>query len=62
LWKEIAVAYFKIIPQDFPEAQSKTSKFLKNLTWAKHEAGIITNNGYISLKHKFMCDIKPGFC
>jgi hypothetical protein len=37
LWKEIAVAYFKAPPRDFPEAKSKTTKFLKNLTWAKYE-------------------------
>jgi hypothetical protein len=42
LWKEIAVAYFKILPWDFPEAESKTTIFLKNLTQAKHEAGTIT--------------------
>jgi hypothetical protein len=46
LWKEIAVAYFKVLSQDFLEAEGKTTKILKDLTWAKHEAETLTTRWF----------------
>jgi hypothetical protein len=48
LWKEKTVAYFKVLPQDFLEAESKTTKFHKNLTWAQYDTETITTRWFTS--------------